>query len=99
MNVNVNQPGKDRLADSFDHFCSYRLGIRSSSVIHFGNFSVSDQHGSIFNDLAVADEDARSSNQISVAAGKLPVQNFRLRDAAAGMHLPRAQQQKWSQHR
>ena len=44
--------------------------------------------------VAVSDKDARSANQIGIAASELPVQNLGLGNAAASVHLPRAEQQE-----
>ena len=70
MHVNVDQPGKNRFAFSLDDFGSHRLGIGPGARIDFGNLPAAHEDSPALNDLAVADEDARSANQKSFAAGQ-----------------------------
>jgi len=63
MNVNINEAGKDGFARGFDGFGVNSFGIGASAFLDCGDLSAANQHGTIFDHLAVADEDASAANQ------------------------------------
>ena len=92
MDVRIDQAGQQRLARAFHHLGFQLFGIRRRAFVDGGDLAVANQHGAVFDDLAIAREDARVADEEDAGALQIAVQRGVVAEVFLAVGLPRAHQ-------